>query len=367
MPATPGFSTRLLAWWDVEGRHDLPWQLDRSPYRVWLSEIMLQQTRVATVIPYFERFIDRFPTLNGLAEAELDEVLSLWSGLGYYARARNLHAAAGICAEEYKGELPDQPELLHALPGIGRSTANAILAQAWNRRAPILDGNVKRVLARHAEIDGWPGRTAIEKALWAQSERYTPAHRAADFTQAFMDLGATVCTPRAPACSSCPVARDCGALLKDRIHELPGRKPSKPKPRRQAEYLILRDDRDRVLLAQRPPSGIWGGLWCFPESGTDPMPECVDERPGPAPIVHVFSHFSLTMRWQHFEVKQTTTVDEGADRRWFSIADALELGLPKPVRAVIEQLPSALESDGSSGKRSSPGPGMTSLRSTPVE
>jgi A/G-specific adenine glycosylase len=347
MAATPGFSTRLLDWWEVDGRHDLPWQLDRSPYRVWLSEIMLQQTQVATVIPYFERFIARFPTLEPLAEAALDEVLSLWSGLGYYARARNLHAAARICLEHYQGRLPDQPELLHALPGIGLSTANAILAQAWDRRAPILDANVKRVLARHAEIEGWPGRSIVEKALWAQSERYTPEDRAADFTQAFMDLGATVCTPRAPACTACPVAQDCKAFLKDRVGELPSRKPRKAKPRRQADYLILRDTRERILLFQRPPSGIWGGLWCFPEASADLEAGSIGEESRLAPIVHEFSHFTLTMNLKHLSTGPAAAAEDGSDRRWFSLTDALDLGLPKPVRGLIEQLQQALDEDGS--------------------
>lgn len=335
------FAERLLSWWELHGRHQLPWQIERSPYRVWVSEIMLQQTQVVTVIGYFERFMARFPSLPELAAAELDEVLALWSGLGYYARARNLHACAHICAERHGGDLPDDAEALQALPGIGRSTAHAILAQAWNRRAPILDGNVKRVLARHAGVEGWPGQSTVLAALWQHADQRTPPDRAADYTQAIMDLGAGICTPRKPACLLCPVAADCVARAENRIAKLPSRKPRKPRPQRETTLLIRRDQAGRVLLQRRPPSGIWGGLWCLPEideqrtgQGFDPA----HDQPGIAPILHQFTHFSLTI---HFRIERHATeiisVND-SEERWFELDEALGVGLPQPIRSVLSQL-----------------------------
>ena len=221
---------RVLGWFDRHGRHDLPWQRDKTHYRVWVSEVMLQQTQVASVIGYFERFMQRFPTLAALAEAPLDDVLAHWAGLGYYARARNLHKAARIVVDAHAGAFPRDFAAVHDLPGIGRSTAGAILALVDGARQPILDGNVKRVLARHDAIAGWPGRSATLKALWAAAERYTPTRRISDYTQAMMDLGATVCTRSSPACERCPLAATCSALRDDRIDELPGRKPKRAKP-----------------------------------------------------------------------------------------------------------------------------------------
>ena len=339
------FAKRLLQWWEGHGRHDLPWQLERTPYRVWVSEIMLQQTQVVTVIGYFQRFMARFPTLADLAQAELDEVLALWSGLGYYARARNLHASARICVDQHGGELPEDAQALEALPGIGRSTAHAILAQAWNRRAPILDGNVKRVLARHAGVEGWPGRSMILQRLWQEADARTPNHRAADYTQAIMDLGAGMCTPRKPACLLCPVQADCRARMDDRIDELPARKPARQRPHRQTTMLILRDTSGRILLTRRPPSGIWGGLWCLPEACGDAgsgIAETFEIHPEPnreiAPIAHQFTHFSLTLYFinaqHHIDSKH---LGENTNR-WFELDDALAAGLPRPIRAVLEQL-----------------------------
>ncbi|NBB92056.1 MAG: A/G-specific adenine glycosylase, partial [Gammaproteobacteria bacterium] len=267
LASKPDFAQRLLAWWEQHGRHDLPWQQERSPYRVWVAEIMLQQTQVGTVIPYFERFMGRFPDLPSLAHAPIDDVLAHWSGLGYYARARNLHAAAVRCLEEHGGDLPPDAESLERLPGIGRSTANAIVAQAQDRRAPILDGNVKRVLARHAGVEGWPGRSAVLRSLWQEAEALTPQDRARDYTQAIMDLGATLCTPRRPACERCPVDEDCFARRADRVEELPAPKPKRSRPLRDATLVIIENDRGELLLQRRPPSGIWGGLWSLPESG----------------------------------------------------------------------------------------------------
>lgn len=332
------FAGRLLDWWRVHGRHDLPWQIDRSPYRVWVSEIMLQQTQVATVVPYFHRFMDRFPDLERLARADLDDVLAAWTGLGYYARARNLHAAARACIDRHGGALPADAELLHALPGIGKSTAHAILAQAWNRRAAILDGNVKRVLSRHAAIEGWPGRRAVEKALWLEAERRTPETDAADYTQAVMDLGATLCTARSPACSACPVSRDCLARKAGRVSEFPGRKPKKKRPQRRALYLVIRNQDDEVLLMPRPPSGIWGGLWCFPESASDPSPRCGSRRESLASIVHEFSHFRLVMDFLHVDDEDCRKIADSPGGRWVKPDQADRLGLPRPVQRLLKDL-----------------------------
>ena len=266
MTDLPPFSERLLAWFDEHGRKTLPWQQDRTPYRVWVSEIMLQQTQVATVIPYYERFMARFPKVADLAQAPIDDVLSLWTGLGYYARARNLHKTACIVAEEYDGKFPDSVEGLESLPGIGRSTAGAILTLGHGRWAPILDGNVKRVLARYHAIEGWPGRSDVLAALWRASEAVTPRHRTADYTQGIMDLGATLCTKSKPECLFCPMTEDCQARISGTQATYPGKKPKKKIPTRDTHFIICVDSQGQVLLERRPPSGIWGGLWSFPEA-----------------------------------------------------------------------------------------------------
>jgi A/G-specific adenine glycosylase len=331
------FSTRLLRWWRKNGRHDLPWQHPRTPYRVWVSEIMLQQTRVETVIGYFDRFVTAFPDVEALAAAALDDVLALWSGLGYYARARNLHAAAQRIVEDHDGEFPADVDALAALPGIGRSTAAAIVAQGFDQRAAILDGNVKRVLARHAGVEGWPGRSPIEKRLWIESETRTPEHRAADYTQAIMDLGATLCTPKAPDCAECPVRADCSAHRDGRTLELPTPKPRKMLPTREQRFGVLRDERGRVLLERRPPSGIWGGLWCLP---TEPREYGGTRTSGSLPdaIEHVFSHFRLRMLLDHRIIGDDDRIADRDDRRWMPLDQALAAGLPRPVRTVLEQL-----------------------------
>jgi len=338
-PAPPPFADRLLAWWADNGRHDLPWQHPRDAYRVWVSEIMLQQTRVETVIAYFERFTARFPDVQALAAAELDEVLALWSGLGYYARARNLHAAARRVVEEFDARMPDDEATLRQLPGIGRSTAAAILAQAFDQRAVILDGNVKRVLARHAAVQGWPGAPAVERDLWRAADARTPDQSAADYTQAIMDLGATLCRRRDPACSACPVAADCLALQRNLQHELPTPRPARKLPERATHYLIARDAFNRVLLVRRPPSGIWGGLWCLPEAGEIEF-NTLEALPGPHDIRHVFTHFALHMSFEHARVDEfPTKVSEATVREWFSLEQALAAGLPQPVRRVLKDLP----------------------------
>lgn len=339
------FAERLLAWFDHAGRHDLPWQHPRTPYRVWLSEIMLQQTQVATVIPYFGRFIHALPDLPALAAAEQEQVLALWSGLGYYARARNLHAAARICMDLHGGALPRDVDALQALPGIGRSTAAAIAAQAWGDRHAILDGNVKRVLARYHGVSGWPGQPRVEKALWSFAEDHLPDARLADYTQAQMDLGATVCTRANPACMLCPLQADCVARLEARTAELPSPRPAKVLPRHQATVLWVEDPRGRILLQQRPPAGIWAALWTLPQADDGPGARLWFDRhlegdssrgePLP-PIDHAFSHYRLQLhplRWCGIEPGNAVGDNDGL--RWVA-PDALDtLGIPAPIRRLL--------------------------------
>jgi A/G-specific adenine glycosylase len=301
MPASAGFATRLLDWYGHNGRQALPWRQEPTPYRVWLSEIMLQQTQVATVLPYYQRFLQRFPDLASLAAAPLEEVLGLWAGLGYYSRARHLHRTAQTVATQYGGSFPASLEALAALPGIGRSTAGAILAIAFRRRAAILDGNVKRILARHGGIEGWPGEAAVGRRLWVLSEALLPEERIDDYTQAIMDLGALVCSRSKPACRDCPVAADCRARLDGRIAQLPGQRPGKALPTRECYFLLLRDPAGRLYLEQKPAPGLWGGLWSFPEfSAWDDLlyysgqwrvePGLLETLPSAR---HTFSHYHL--------------------------------------------------------------------------
>ncbi len=337
------FSGRLLAWWDRHGRKDLPWQQQRSAYRVWVSEIMLQQTQVTTVIPYFERFCRRFPGIQDLADASLDEVLSLWAGLGYYARARNLHRAARICRDQYNDELPDTLEALQSLPGIGRSTAAAILSQAHNQAHAILDGNVKRWLTRHRGIHGWPGKTAVLRELWQAAEALLPGRRPPDYTQAQMDLGATVCLRRKPKCGACPVSDDCYALQNDCIEQLPERRNAKPIPQRETAITIARDKHGRILLQRRPPTGIWGGLWSLPEIGPDDCAEQLGLRGKSehvlAPFQHTFSHFRLLLQPYLLECAETATaVRSGTDLQWFAPSEWRQLGLPQPIKKLLNDL-----------------------------
>jgi len=343
---TDGFATPLLAWFDVHGRHDLPWQRPRTPYRVWLSEIMLQQTQVRVVVPYFERFVAALPTVAALAAAPLDDVLGLWSGLGYYARARNLHTAARACAELHDGQLPRDFDALLALPGIGRSTAGAILAQAWGERFAILDGNVKRVLARYHGVEGWPGQSAVEKQLWQLAQQHLPDMRLADYTQAQMDLGATLCTRHSPACGDCPLRPGCVAHAQGRTDELPAPRPGKPLPTREAVLLLLRDGEGRVLLQRRPPAGVWAQLWSLPEAADadaarDWFRANVDGDYGRGQaldtIAHAFSHYRFNMhplRWH--AVAPAAAVGDNGDLRWVSRGALAGLGIPAPVRTLIQ-------------------------------
>ena len=264
-PGARDFAAYLIAWHEHHGRHDLPWQQRRTAYRVWVSEIMLQQTQVATVIPYYERFMLRFPDVGTLAAAPVDEVLHLWSGLGYYARARNLHRAAVCITQEHAGCFPRDFDAVARLPGIGRSTAGAILALSLGERFPILDGNVRRVLSRHFGVEGSPSDRAIQQKLWELSDDCTPTKHVDTYTQAVMDLGATVCVRRNPSCAACPVAATCVAHRSGRQHELPAPKPARTRRLRQVFMLAAVREDGGVLLERRPESGIWGGLWCLPE------------------------------------------------------------------------------------------------------
>ncbi len=340
------FSQRLLAWFDQHGRHDLPWQQKRTPYRVWVSEIMLQQTQVTTVIPYYQRFIQRFPTIQALAEAPLDEVLALWSGLGYYARARYLHQTARHVCAQYGGELPADRTYLQRLPGIGRSTAGAILALAYQQRQPILDGNVKRILVRVHGLDGWPGTTALQTQLWNLSERYTPAARVADYTQAIMDLGATICTPL-PRCEHCPLQSLCRAYAEQRQTQLPTPKPRRKLPIKQTQMLLLQCNR-QVLLERRPPTGIWGGLWSLPEcpAEADVRIWCrahlgleVAHYQAWSPIRHTFSHFHLDITPIQAPIAAVTPcVLEGDRWVWYNTTHPAPGGFAAPVQRLINLL-----------------------------
>lgn len=339
------FATRLLRWFDVSGRHDLPWQHPRTPYRVWLSEIMLQQTQVKTVIPYFERFVAALPTLPALAAAPRDEVMALWSGLGYYARARNLQAAAQRCVEMHGGDLPRDIDALTALPGIGRSTSAAILSQAWGDRHAILDGNVKRVLTRYRGIDGYPGLPAVEKQLWTLAESHLPAARMADYTQAQMDLGATLCTRSDPACVLCPLQDDCVARVQGRIAELPTPKPGKAVPQKHACVLWLENDNGEVLLLRRPPTGIWASLWTLPQADDAAASQAWFEREASGdfsraeslpPIDHAFSHYKL--RLQPLRLRNVALrgrVGDNDDLRWVAREELASLGIPAPIRKLL--------------------------------
>lgn len=351
------FADKVLSWYDQHGRRDLPWQQGDDPYRVWISEIMLQQTQVQTVIPYYERFMQRFGDVNGLADASVDEVLQHWSGLGYYARARNLHRAAQRVRDEFAGELPGTFDELVALPGIGRSTAGAILALAHNQRHAILDGNVKRVLARHAAIAGWPGKSAVAGALWQLAEDLTPMRRVGAYTQAIMDLGATVCTRTKPDCAACPVGDDCQARLADAIAQYPGRKPRKIKPLKRTTMVIAVND-DAVYLERRPAAGIWGGLWSLPEVTNDEgdardvidwcrqVLNCHGNGVETWDILrHSFSHYDLEISPVVVRVVGTSgtvanRVSDGDNAAWYRPGDNPPGGIAAPVQKLISELKS---------------------------
>lgn len=341
------FATRLLKWFDAHGRHDLPWQHPRTPYRVWLSEIMLQQTQVSVVAGYFQRFVDALPDLPALADAPRDQVLALWSGLGYYARARNLHAAAQLCVELHDGELPRDSDALLALPGIGRSTAGAILAQAWGDRFAILDGNVKRLLARYHGIEGWPGTPAIEKRMWELAIAHLPDSRLADYTQAQMDLGATLCTRSNPDCARCPLHGDCVAYSTNRASSLPTPRPNKAKPERETHVVWMQDRAGRTLLQRRPSTGVWASLWSLPQFDTIADRDAWIATQGRTTastkvesIEHVFTHFRLHLHPLRARLAASKArVGDNGDHRWVARSELAALGIPAPIRRLLESTP----------------------------
>ncbi len=338
------FQQRILTWFDQQGRKDLPWQQDITPYRVWLSETMLQQTQVASVIPYFNAFVEKFPTIECLAQAPIDEVLHLWSGLGYYARARNLHKTAQLIVEQRR--FPETLDELVALPGIGVSTAGAILSIAFGKSHPILDGNVKRVLSRFKAVSGWPGNSKVNKELWAISAHLTPADRVADYTQAMMDLGATICTRSKPVCDNCPLENHCLARITGAVSLLPTPKPAKTLPVKQLVFLLLGDNLKQILLEKRPPTGIWGGLWSLPEfDSIESVHEwCLIKN---LPIVdlqtlavrrHTFSHYHLDFTPVVIQTNNPiNSVMETNQAVWYKAEQIKTLGLAAPVKLLLQQ------------------------------
>jgi|SRR5690625_2699969 len=339
------FADELLAWFDRYGRHDLPWQLPATPYRVWISEVMLQQTQVQVVIPYFERFMARFPDVSTLAAAPLDDVLALWAGLGYYARARRLHQAAQLIVEQHGGRFPETFDAVVALPGIGRSTAGAILSLSMGQRHAILDGNCKRVLARVHAVSGWAGQAAFERTLWALAEQHTPTARCDDFNQAMMDLGATLCSRSQPQCIACPLAARCLAHQQGEATAYPQARPRRALPTRRVRMLLLQHEQ-QVLLIRRPPTGIWGGLWCLPECEPDAdwreqlhnfglKPLAVESWPR---LRHSFSHFHLEIEPLCIQVEPVTTRLMAADSVIWYNNDDESIGVAAPVAQLLAAL-----------------------------
>ncbi|WP_221795745.1 A/G-specific adenine glycosylase [Oceanobacter mangrovi] len=348
MPNNPqqSFATTILNWYHQHGRKHLPWQQDITPYRVWVSEIMLQQTQVATVIPYYQRFMERFPTVEALAAAEQDEVLHLWTGLGYYARGRNLHKCAQVIVEQHGGQFPTSVEQLSDLPGIGRSTAGAIASISMGIRAAILDGNVKRVLTRFYAVEGWPGTTAIQQQLWQIAERLTPEHSHREYTQAMMDMGATLCTRSKPACGICPLQPDCQGYAGGKPTQYPNGKPKQVKPEKHSWLLMFRTPAGHVLLQQRPQTGIWGGLWSFPEADSlEQAQQAADLRFGSQvkylqelrSFRHTFSHYHLHIHPVEIELAAELAQIGQTSQHWYNPADPSELGLAAPVIKLLQR------------------------------
>ncbi|MDN4501961.1 A/G-specific adenine glycosylase [Alteromonadaceae bacterium BrNp21-10] len=344
---TTDFSSKILNWFDQFGRKDLPWQQQKTPYSVWISEIMLQQTQVTTVIPYYERFMQRFEDIQTLAAASEDDVLHHWTGLGYYARARNLHKSAKIIMADYAGEFPTNVDDVVALPGIGRSTAGAILSLACEQTHSILDGNVKRVLARYAAVDGWPGNKAVEQQLWQLADELTPIKRTADYNQAMMDMGATLCTRSSPKCQQCPLEADCQANNLGRQSDFPGKKAKKTIPTRST-IMIIPQWQQQILIYKRPPAGIWGGLWGFYQiEGKEQLAEqlrqlqLIDyEVQNLAPFRHTFSHFHLDIQPVLVNLTQAPATNQVQENQqcWYDLHNPPELGLAAPTQLLFKQL-----------------------------
>jgi A/G-specific adenine glycosylase len=344
--SAPSFAEALIRWQARHGRHDLPWQEQRTPYRVWVSEVMLQQTQVATVIPYYQRFMQRFPDVRWLADAPLDDVLHVWSGLGYYSRARNLHRAAARIRDEHGGAFPGTFEEVAALPGIGRSTAGAILALSRGERFPILDGNVRRVLARHFGVEGSVSERATLERLWGLAERCTPHHDVALYTQAIMDLGATICTRHRPLCAYCPLTQACIARQSGRQQELPSPRLARERGSRQVFMVLARREDGSVLLKRRPEHGVWGGLWCLPEFET--LAEAcafletscaAQAQPQPlAALTHSFTHFDLTITPLLARCSPAAEVMDAGGSLWYNTQDPARIGLPAPIKTLLEGL-----------------------------
>jgi A/G-specific adenine glycosylase len=355
IPALTDFSVRLIAWQREHGRHDLPWQKTRDAYRIWLSEIMLQQTQVSTVIPYYARFLERFPDVASLAAAPADDVMALWAGLGYYSRARNLHRCAQVVVEQHGGAFPASVDALAELPGIGRSTAAAIASFAFGARATILDGNVKRVLARVFGVEGFPGDKRVENGMWVLAESLLPSNASDDevsaYTQGLMDLGATLCVRGKPDCARCPFAADCVAKLTGRQRELPAARPKKTVPTRRTWMLVLRDG-DAVMLEKRPPSGIWGGLWSLPEAADEAALAARAQAFGArdkvsplASLTHTFTHFRLDIEPRMVELNKRASAPHllaDADTAWVSLDQLDAYGVPAPVRKLLVGLQGSL-------------------------
>jgi A/G-specific adenine glycosylase len=339
------FAQHIISWQRRHGRHNLPWQ-GADAYRIWLSEIMLQQTQVATVIPYYQRFVSSFPEVASLAAASEDDVLAHWSGLGYYARARNLHRAAQFILQRHDGKFPRDFDDIAALPGIGRSTAAAISALAFHERRAILDGNVKRVLARYCAIEGYPGDKKIEAQLWRQAESFLPQRDVAIYIQGLMDLGATICTRGKPRCDTCPVQKGCAAYMSDRVAQLPSPRPRKVLPEKHDTFLVLMYGSD-ILLEKRPGNGIWGGLWCLPQvaSGDDVSAYCtrrfgVDATRAEAlpEFIHTFTHFKLHIAPLLVRLAHKPRQIQKPGVVWLDAENALRAAIPAPVRKLVEQI-----------------------------
>ncbi|ABG38608.1 A/G-specific DNA-adenine glycosylase [Paraglaciecola sp. T6c] len=340
---TSSFANRILTWFDSHGRKDLPWQQGKTPYSVWVSEIMLQQTQVKTVIPYYQKFMLRFPDILSLANAPQDEVLHHWTGLGYYARARNLQKAAQVIRDEYGGVFPPDINDVVALPGIGRSTAGAVLSLACGQHHSILDGNVKRVLARYFAVDGWPGKKDVEQALWQYADSLTPSSRTGDYTQAMMDMGATICTRSKPKCDNCPLQQSCLAFAQGRQSELPGKKPKKDIPVRTTVMLIPMWQ-SQVLIYQRPSTGLWGGLWGFYEADTLEALDKTAQQLGLSdytrvtlePFRHTFSHFHLDIQPVILQLAQPTSLQINEKQQiWYDLLNQPNVGLAAPTKKLL--------------------------------